>query len=436
MPKNIKDAPTLSGRWPLFGHLPRLNRDAYRFLRDAARELGPVFWIDLGFGNRTLMVVSEPGFAVFKSKHADSSHLRDFAAFLGKSMLTVDGPDHRRMRTASSHAFTPAGLSRAQIGDTIAETLERRVATWQGQDSVAIVEQTKVIALEVIFRVMGIEVRDLPQWSRWYAEFLLGLIDIPINLPGTPKWRARRARRWLEARVLAIIADARARDDHDSLVGAMVHGKDDQGAGQSESELVDNLLILGFAGHETTASTMAWSMLHLGSSPRRWDRLCEEAAAIGDPPHDYAELMSRAPYALGVFRESLRLYPPVTIDSRRAHTTFELAGYRIEPGTVVGTSFLHLSRDEARYEQPDAWRPERWLDLGHKPTPIENCQFGGGAHFCLGYHMALLEGTMFLVHVARTLSKWGRRPLVEGELPRPTFVPLTRPPAKTRLVLA
>lgn len=233
-----------------------------------------------------------------------------------------------------------------------------------------------------------------------------------------------------------IIADARERGDQDSIVGVFAHGRDEEGRGMSEQELLDNLLILGFAGHETTASTMAWSMLHLAKSPQHWDRLCEEVSSLSEVPLDYVELTRLTPFAAGVFRESLRLYPPVALDSRMTKSPFELAGYQITPGTHVGTSFVLLSRDPARYEQPDEWKPERWLSLDHKPTPIENCQFGGGAHFCLGYHMALLEGTMFLVHAARCLSAWGKRPVFEGPLPPAVYLPLTHPPASAKLGLA
>lgn len=433
--RDPKDAPMIPGRWPLLGHTLAVRRDALGFFRRGKEQLGPVYWIDMGFGHKVLMVTGEIGFSVFRSKETDSSHLGEFELFLGRSMLTVDGADHRRMRMASAPAFTPTGLSRARVGQLIAETLERQVGAWQGRDRIALVRDTKSIALDVIFRTMAIDVDDLPEWSRWYGEFMYSALNIPLMFPGSPAWRGRRARRWLEARMRQIIADVRERGDQDSIVGVLVHGRDEQGQGMSEQELLDNLLILGFAGHETTASTMAWSMLHLANSPNDWDRLCEEVAGLGELPLDYAELTRLTPFAVGVFRESLRLYPPVPMDSRHTHTSFEIAGYQIEPGTRVATSLLLLSRDPDRYPEPDEWRPQRWIDLAHKPTAIENCQFGGGAHFCLGYHMALLEGTMFLVHVARCLAAWGKRPVLDGALPSALYLPLTQPPAATQLRL-
>lgn len=439
MLRDAHDAPKLAGRLPIVGHLPRLARDALGFLREARDRHGPAVWIDMGFGAKVLVVLDDEGFGLFNSGATNSSHLAEFGTFLGHSMLTVDGADHQRMRGASSRAFTPAGLSRARVGDIIAETVEGHLQRWResGEGRLEVVPATKVIALDVIFRVMGIEVEDLPQWSRMYGEYMLGAINVPLEFPGSPAWRAARGRRWLEQRLRAIIADARAREDHDSLVGAMVHGRDDAGAGMSEVELVDNLLILGFAGHETTASTMAWSLLHLAATPSVWDRLCDEAKALDEVPTDAVALTTAAPFAVAVFRESLRLYPPVLIDTRRVHAPFEIAGYRVAPEQTVGTSLLHLSREPRRYAAPDTWRPRRWLESGRKPTPIENCQFGGGAHFCLGYHMALLEGTSFLVRAARRLSEWGLRPqLIDRRVPTPSYVPMTRPPKRARVMLA
>ncbi|MCB9567356.1 MAG: cytochrome P450 [Myxococcales bacterium] len=414
---------------PFFGLSP------LRFLGGAARRLGPVFWVDLGFGNRALLLADEEGFEVFRNQALDSSHMANVSVLLGRSMLTIDGADHRRVRGVSGPVFTPGGLTRAKVGEVITETCLRQLATWRGRERVKVVLETKAVALDVIFRVMGIDVAELAEWGRHYNEFILGGIVSPRWLPGSPAWRGARARRWLEARIAGIIARVRASGDRESIVGTMVHGRDESGAGMTEQELIDNLLILALAGHETTASTLAWSMIHLANAPAAWERLVAEATAMDEVPSDWSALAERVPFALGVFRESLRLYPPVHVDSRRTHAPVELAGYTIPERTVVAASILLMSRDPERYPEPEAWRPERWGDRGRKPTAIENCQFGGGAHFCLGYHMALLEGTLFLVHAARELAAAGRRPELIGGIPRPRYMPVTRPPAGVEIAL-
>ncbi|MCA9700852.1 MAG: cytochrome P450, partial [Myxococcales bacterium] len=189
MVQDARLAPKLSGKLPLFGHLPALIRDFPGLMDRGQRELGSVFWLYPGFGAETLMVLGEEGFSILRHKHADSSHMAEFDVFLGSSMLTVDGDDHRRVRGISSPVFTPSGLGRARVGEIIAETVERRTQGWQERARIPLVIDTRTIALEVIFRVMGVEVRDLPDWSHWYGEYTLGAIQIPFELPGLPRWR-------------------------------------------------------------------------------------------------------------------------------------------------------------------------------------------------------------------------------------------------------
>ena len=215
----------------------------------------------------------------------------------------------------------------------------------------------------------------------------------------------------------------------------MVHGRDEEGQGLDQEELLDNLRILVFAGHETTASLMAWMTLELAKHPRYWHRAVEEALAADGPPTT-AEELARFPFMESVFRETLRLHPPVPLDSREVETGFELLGTKLTPGTVVGCSLYALSRNPERYPEPDEFRPERWAALGRKPGALETAQFGGGPHFCLGYHMAWMEAVQFGVILARKLGERGLGPiLVDGEMPKSAWFPVARPPAGTRVRL-
>lgn len=424
--------PMAPGRFPLVGHLPRIHVDAPGFLRRAAERCGPAFRIDQGLGNRPVCLYGDEAFGLLRNEQVDSSaNLVVAKLIVQDSLIPEDGPRHRRMRGAIDGPFSRNGLAAANVGAVIHEAVSTRLAGWAGKGSIVISDETRDIALSVIFRIVGIEGAAVSEWRRKYHELVLGLINFP-EVPGSPRWRSKRAILWMNERYGAMVSERRRRGDRETLLGTMVHGEDEDGHRLDDVELLGNLRLLGLAGHETSASVMTWAMLHLAEQPALWDRLCEEATAADGPPMGPAEL-SRFPFAEALFREAARLYPPTWSVNRRAHETFEYGGITIPAGVLVVVPIITLSRSTARHVDPDRFVPERWLDRAHARLPIETCQFGGGPHFCLGYRLALLEGTQFIVAAARTLAHAGRRPRLRQPLPRPRYLPLTHAPFATRI---
>jgi cytochrome P450 len=175
---------------------------------------------------------------------------------------------------------------------------------------------------------------------------------------------------------------------------------------------------------------MAWMASFLAERPDAWSRLRDEAHAVGELPRAPRDL-KRHRFAEAVFRETLRLYPPAAHDARVATSDLELAGHRVRAGTMLSIPVIHLSRHPDLYADPDAFRPERWLDRDEGITPIELVQFGGGQHFCLGYHLAWMEAVQFATALALHLP--ARGPRLDGPPPRPRYLPLLHPSAGTRL---
>lgn len=433
----MKDGfPVMPGKIPLLGHVHKISQDALGELRQAEAVCGPMFWTYFGAKLPVLQIMAEDGLAILQNKYTDNSFLREqMPVITGEALNAFDGPRHRNARHASTAAFSPKGLTRAQVGQLVAETIEQRLKRWTSESKLAIFPETKDIALEVVFRIMGIETRELAQWRHQYEEFFLGMIPLKINLPGFPGWRCRKARGWLEQRVAQIVATTRANNDRDSLVGAMIFGRDDDGNGMSEVELVHNILGLGFAGSETTAAVMAWSVLMLSQHPQVWRQLCQQVAGLDSVPYTQEELVKQVPLAEAIFRETMRLYPPAPFEMRKVHTGFDMMGHKIPAGVMVGVSLLHVSRNPERYPDPDSWRPERWLGIDRALNPVETCQFGGGPHACLGRHVAALEITLFIAMLAKELGPKGISPRLVGKMPPPAYLPFLRPSNKAFLDL-
>lgn len=423
--------PYLEGAFPVVGVMPRMYFGLRRLLDDAERRLGPFFWVDLGFGAEVIMCRHLDGLVALRNKTTTSTHYQVHAhALLGDSLIAQDGAKHHHMRSALNGPFTPKGLSAAEVGPIMAETIETRVRSWVREREFRVLAATRELSLSVIFRIIGIPPSDLGAWRHHYEEFVLSGLNIPIDLPGFPRWRGRRAKTWLDEQLRGIIQQARHRQvEGGGLLAHLVEARDETGEALTDHELVENLRLLALAGHETSATTMAWMVIELGRDPARWRRLCDEALAADGLPQTPREL-KQFPFAEALFREALRLHPPVTGVSRQVTGPLEVLGRTIPVGCEFSLDLDRLSRHESLYEEPERFLPERWLGKSEAPSPVEILQFGGGPHFCLGYHLAWMEIVQFAVAMARTLAPLGLRP-VTGDWPRTHFLPLAHPSART-----
>lgn len=433
-PSQAPSFPVVRGRLPLLGHFHKVMQNQHAFLTANEAKHGTAFWMHSGpMGGWQLVVGGEDALGHLKNRTTSSDAFPDAADYIvTDTVLPSDGPEHKRMRGSMHAPFTPKGLTAGMAGDIVAEVVDKRIANWGRQSSLKIVDEAGDITLNVIFRLIGVPAEELPAWRDKYHAYLTGTISPAGGLPGSPRWRGLRARGWLDAKAAAYSSHARHTHDTDSFLGGLVHGHDDDGNGLSEAELFANLRFMGLAGHETTASTLSWAMLLMGMHPAVWRRLVDEATAHDAPvtPKDLAAF----PFAEAVFREALRLYPPLSTIIRRTTSQTDVGGQAVPEGVDLAVSVWSLSRDASVYVEPNTFRPQRWLDLDRKPGPTEAFQFGGGPHFCLGYHLALLEGVSFLVRVAKLLSSSNKRPIADA-LPKPNFVPITRPPRSTTLQL-
>ena len=304
------------------------------------------------------------------------------------------------------------------------------------------------------------------------------LIPIPWDLPGLPRRRALTARRWLIERMEGIITKERQSPPTSSLVSVLAHARDESGAPLSLTELADNLRLLILAGHETTASVLAWMVIELARDPLLWRDLCAEAERAGSIPQT-PQAAKECPLAEALFREALRLYPPVFVTARTLGEELTVHGVPLPVGKQLLVGLGDIARDERVFPDPERFNPRRWFTArvpatGGRPpqnssdkpgdqtgtgplrtmapptpptppapptpptppappTPIETSQFGGGPHFCLGYHLAVFEATQFAVGLALHLGRRGRRPQLHGRSPQSVYYPLNHPSARTEI---
>ncbi|MBK1782917.1 cytochrome P450 [Prauserella cavernicola] len=307
------------------------------------------------------------------------------------SVLLTDEDVHLRARKLLMPAFNGAAL-RGYRG-LVSELTEREVRRWPAGTPFSSHGRMQVLTLEIILRVVfGVSEGERLDELRT----LLGrIVDVgPVDLLGwhNPKlqrygpWkRYAHAQRRVDALLYAEIAERRLADDlgerHDVLSRLLAVGEG-TGDGLTDAELRDQLVTLLLAGHETTATALAWAFHELTRDPAQ---LAAATTAADDGDEKYLE---------AVAKESMRLHPVISEVARKLTRDIEVGGYRIPKGHTVMPSITLVQGDPAHHDDPSAFRPERFL--GDGPPTGTWFPFGGGVRRCLGAGFSLLEATIVL----------------------------------------
>jgi cytochrome P450 len=311
------------------------------------------------------------------------------------SLLLLDGEEHLRQRKLMLPAFHGERIERYR--EIMRDATERAVASWGTGEPFALRPHTQAITFEVIVRaVFGVDdvgamarlrepLRRMLDWAGNPAPLLLVAVVGPEN----PVVRRVIARRYLEPvdrELYALIAARREAPDlaeREDVLSTLLLARDEDGEPMSDVELRDELLTLLVAGHETTATSLAWAVERLVRHPGALDRVATDAE-----------------YADAVVKETLRLRPVVAIVLRRLLEPLEVAGRELPAGTTVAPCILLVHRREDLYPEPDAFRPERFL--GEPPGTYSWIPFGGGVRRCLGAAFAQVEMQVVLETIARS----------------------------------
>ena len=322
------------------------------------------------------------------------------AEILGpRSVLVMDGDEHRRTRGMMVPAFHGDSV-RKQVAEMVDVTAEE-VAGWPVGEPFPLLPRMQAITLEVILRTV-IGVRDESRLAA-LREALPPMVEIgsPLELLPPPRilrrvgrWR-RREQRKATAHALLFDEIARCRRDPDltqrtDVLAMLVRSVDENDHRMNDGELLDQVVTLLLAGHETTAAALAWTFERLTRNPAVLERTAQ-AAAVGDDA-----------WLDAVCKESLRSRPVVWQVGRKLTEPVEVAGYQLPAGTMVAPGIDLVHRDERYYPEPEAFRPQRFLD--ERPDPSIWLPFGGGVRRCLGATFAQVEMRTVLREVLRRVE--------------------------------
>ena len=319
---------------------------------------------------------------------------------LGKGIMTSEGELWKRQRYMMQPLFHRRVIT--EFAEVIARVNDRCIARWEGLarggELVNLTDEMSELTLEIVLRsVFG---RDLDRLSEQLGgnPFEVVTREQSRDLQFAYKFRS------LTKLVAQLIAERRAsQEEHFDYVAMLMNVRDkDSGAPMGERELIDEIMTLVVAGHETTASGLNWTWYLLSQHPQVEARLHAEIDAAAEMPAPTLTQMEQLRYTRQVIDEALRLYPPGWVLSRRTVEADVLGGYPVAAGTNVLLPLYLLHRHPRFWQDPEAFDPERFAPEHESQRPrFAYMPFAAGPRHCIGETFALYEMQMHLYKVAR-----------------------------------
>ena len=423
-----------TGDWPLVSEA-RFLSNTLAFAQRVHARCGPVsrgWW--LFKPSVYLMSAQANEIVLFDRGNRFSAKLgweRVLADLFPRGLMLRDAEDHRWHRRLMLPAFRKEALARYL--EAMSPRIESSVAQWGAQGSIKFYPAIKRLTLAIAADVfLGTQIdAEIDQISSDFSDLVAASMAV-VRIPVVGRLYARgvNARARLAEFIRSRIAQRRLGDGND-LFSQLCHARDENDKQYSDEEIVDHLIFLMMAAHDTTTSAITTLVYALAKHPEWQDRLRLEAHKVGQsmnegartlPTLDDLALMTDVELA---FKEALRLYQPLPTISRRALVDFEIHGIKIPANTQVSVFPIQVHRSPQWWTNPEQFDPERFSPARaeHRRHAYAWAPFGGGAHMCLGLHFAEMQVKAVLLPLLRHWQ-WS---VPAGYAPDYAYAPIAKP---------
>ncbi|ERN17490.1 cytochrome P450 90B1 isoform X1 [Amborella trichopoda] len=402
--------------WPFVGETlaylkPHPSTSMGEFMEQHISRYGKIFVSNL-FGEPTI-VSADLGLNKFilqnEGKLFESSYPKSIEGILGKwSMLVLVGDMHRNMRILSLNFMSNTKL-RVHLLHEIEKHTLLVLGAWREKQVFSAKEEAKKFTFNLMAENIVSMKPGKPETEslkREYITFMKGVISAPINLPGTSYRRALQSRKTILGVLEMKMEEKKMRtngrepeiEEEEDFLGWVMKQSD-----LSSEQILDLILSLLFAGHETSTVAITMAMYFLDGCPRAIEQLQEEHMGIAREKREKGESSGlnwedykRMEFTHSVINETLRLGNVVQFVHRKALCNVQFKGYDIPRGWKVLPVFAAVHLDPLNHHKPHHFNPWRWQDSNNSSNFMP---FGGGPRLCAGADLAKLEMAIFIHHL-------------------------------------
>lgn len=418
MSNNLKPLPTGPNGTFLGGSAEDYKANPLSFLMRCKREHGDV--VPFRVGLYPVLFVNDPDLiqtilVADAANYTKDTALRNNPGFFGNGLLSSEGDYWKRQRKMAAPAFSPRRLE--EYGKIMVEHTEKMLDQWQDGKTVDVQHEMMQLTLRVVAKTLfDAEVsvdKELEEALTLAQKYLADRMNDPLVLM-FPEWvpfptniLLNDAIQTIEKVVYKLIDERRkdAEGRHD-LLSVFLSIKDEtDGTEMSDKQIRDEVFTLFFAGHETTALTLTWTLYLLSQFPAVEEKLLAEVKEVLNGRRPTVADYSALSYIEKVVKESMRILPPVWSIGREAVNDCALGDYAVPKGTAIIMSQWVMHRDERYYNDPNKFDPDRWSEEFTRALPkFAYFPFGGGPRVCIGNGFAMMEAVLMLASIMQDFS--------------------------------
>src|SRR5688572_12019179 len=398
----------------IMGVMREFNRDTLGFI-ERCRDYGDVvrtrfLWVNAFFlynpaDIETMLTTNARSF-----RKAQSLRSPFFHRLVGNGLVTSEGDFWRRQRRLAQPAFHRQRIS--SYGDIMVQYAQRTIANWRDGEQRDLSRDMTRLTLEIVVKTLFNS--DVSKDADHVGRILTSLVK-PFASQATLKWildnrlptpghrRYFNAVSEIDRIVYRIIAERRASgSDEGDLLSMLLEAQDEDGSQMNDAQLRDEVMTLFLAGHETTALSLSWSWYLLAENPEAEKKFhAELEEVLGGRTPDVSDL-PKLKYTEMIAKEAMRLYPPAYAIGREAIEETELGGFSVPKGTQVFAFQWVTHRDPRYFDEPEAFKPERWTNEMSEQVPkYAYFPFGGGPRQCIGNYFAMMEIILLLTTIGQ-----------------------------------
>ncbi len=398
------------------GHLSEFRKDPLLFLSDLYHQYETI--ISFRFAHRKIHLLLEPDLikeVLVSKQHSfhKSRPFQEMKTLLGEGLLTSEDEFHLKQRKLIQPSFTKQHVQ--TYAEKMTMITEEFISSWNDEDERLTSRDMMELTLAIIAKTMFS--MDMKQGHEKVGKHLDVIMNIatkrirsvlksPLALKTPENKSLTEAIKKIDDVLYEIIEKRSNLDTQNDLLEVLMRARDEESnEGMSNQQLRDEAMTIFLAGHETTANALSWCLYLISQHPDKAKLLYEEVDRVLGKRRANYDSMKDLIYTQQVIWESIRLYPPAWLISRKAMNDVTIGNYKIHKGDTVMMSSYIMHRSEKYFSNADEFMPERFQNGKVQGVPeYVYFPFGGGPRVCIGNHFAIMEATLVLATLVKHYS--------------------------------